>query len=51
MVNSVGKLKYKAESRRSWTQRLSDARRQILDAITRLSGKNSGMLCKWLRLA
>jgi hypothetical protein len=37
--NSVGKLKYKAEGRRAWTQRLSDARRQILDAITDKNGK------------
>lgn len=32
--NIVGKLKYKAEDRRAWTQCLSDARRQILYAIT-----------------
>ena len=31
--NTVGKLKYKEEDRRAWTQRLSDARRKILDAI------------------
>lgn len=37
--NIVGKLKYKAEDRRAWTESLTNARRQILDAITDEHGK------------
>lgn len=37
--NIIGKIRYKAESRRSWTSALADARRQILDTITANHGR------------